>query len=126
MPLPRHGHVQPIEGVASGVAVPVSGTLGATPNRSTFATGQQTVTTAGTAQNMAAQAIPDGFSVVIKARSTNTGRIRIGNSQANAQSTTVSFSLGSNQDVQLYITNLNLVWVDATVSGEGVEWVVET
>jgi hypothetical protein len=37
-----------------------------------------------------------------------------------------AFTLGSNQDVKLYVTNLNLVWVDATVNGEGVEWIVET
>lgn len=125
MVMPRHGHVQPVEGVSGGIPVPVS-TAAGVANRSSFATGQQNVTVAGTAHNMAAQAIPDGFCVVIKAKNTNTGRIRVGNSAANAQSTTVAFTLGSNQDVRLYITNLNLVWVDATVSGEGVEWIVET
>lgn len=114
------------EAVSGGAAVPISGSSNAVPNRATFATGQKDVTAAGTGENLIAQAIPDGFSVVIKAKNTNTGRIRVGNSKANAESTTVAFTLGSSQDVKLYVTNLNLVWVDATVNGEGVEWIVET
>lgn len=112
------------EGIAGGVVAPVS--AAAVPNRGSFATGQQNVTVAGTAQNMASQVIPDEFAVVIKAKNTNTGRIRIGTSAANAQNAAVAFTLGSSQDITLFITNLNLVWVDATVSGEGVEWIVET
>lgn len=97
-----------------------------TPNRTAFGTNQQNVTTAGTAVQMAAQAIPDGFSVHIKAKNTNTGRIRVGNSAVNAQNVAVAYTLGPNDSIDLYITNLNLVFIDATVSGEGVEWTVET
>lgn len=95
-------------------------------NRAAFATGRKTVTTAGTAEQMTSQAIPDGFGVVIKAISTNTGRVRVGNSKANAESATTAFTLGSNESITLKISNLNLVWLDVTVSGEGVEWIVET
>ena len=95
-------------------------------NRTSFVTGQKDVTTAGTAEQLPDVEIPNGFAVVIKAKSTNTGRIYIGNSKANAEDHSVAFSLGANEWVELKITNLNLVWIDADVDGEGVEYIVET
>ena len=142
MALPRRGDVQPVEIVDSSgnparvssiagvfrlaVDAVLSGSGVAVPNRSSFATGQNDVAVAGTAEQVGTQVIPDGFSVVVKAKNTNTGRIRVGNSAANAQNSAVAFTLGSSDSIRLFITNLDLVWIDATVSGEGVEWIVET
>jgi hypothetical protein len=95
------------------------------PNRSSFTTAQKDVTTAGTGEQLPSIAIPNGFAVVIKAKDTNGGRIQVGNSKANSESTSVSFSLGSNEFVRLFITNTNLVWIDSTADGEGVEIIVE-
>ena len=95
-------------------------------NRTSFATGQKNVTTAGTAEQMATLTIPSRLAVVIKAKPANGGNIFLGNSKANAESSTVRHTLQANEGVKLYISNLNLVWIDAATSGEGVEYIVET
>lgn len=68
--------------------------------------------------------IPDTFMLVIKALDGNTGDVEIGNSQANAQGTG-AFILDAGQSIGLKITNGNLVWIDVTVSGEGIVASVE-
>lgn len=111
------------------ISTPAGGggiTISPAPNSATFATGQKNVTAAGTGEQLGSQAIPNGFSVVIKAKTTNTGLIQVGNSKANAESASVSYRLSAGSFVTLFITNTNLVWIDATVSGEGVDWIVET
>jgi hypothetical protein len=96
-----------------------------TLNRNGFATAQKNVTTAGTAVNLAALAVPGGFALTIQAKSANTGNIWIGNSQANAQDHTVAFLLPPGTGVKLYVSNANLVWIDSAVNGEGVQLGVE-
>ena len=95
-------------------------------NRATLSHGQMNVTAAGTAEQMASLAIPHGFAVVIKAKPGNTGNIFLGSSKANAESSTLRFTLQPNEKVELKIDNLNLVWLDAATSGEGVEYLIET
>lgn len=95
------------------------------PNRTSFTAFQKTVASAGTPEQLhASLAIPDGYSLVIKAMNANTGKIKIG-----ATSTafgTACFQLEKDQSITLRITNANLVYIDATVNGEGVECLVET
>lgn len=95
-------------------------------NSTTFATGQTPVPTPGTAENLAPQAIADGDAVVITALPGNSGTVWIGNSQANAHDHTVAYPLIPGTFLRLFITNTNLVWVDADNAGEGVAWAVET
>lgn len=99
---------------------------GAVPNRESFATGQVTVPVPGTAVQMPAQAIPDGFAVVIRAKGTNTMDVFVGNSAANAEDPTVAYILEAGEFVTLYITDLSLAFIDALVGDEGVDWIVET
>ena len=90
---------------------------------STFRT---TVTTSGTPVQLAANTIPEGFSFTLKAIHTNTGLISIGNSSANALNTaTTNFRLQAGQSLEFQVFDTNAVWIDATVSGEGVEVVFE-
>lgn len=71
-------------------------------------------------------AIEDGVMVVIKAKETNTGYICIGNSSANALNTSLKhYRLDSSSVLRLYVKYLSAVWMDATVSGEGVEVIFE-
>lgn len=108
------------------VSIKNIGTGGASvQNRASFIVFQKTVTTAGTAVQLTAQAIPDGFKAVVKAKAGNTGTIEIGNSQANAQDAAIAFKLAAGQAVSLAVTNTSLIWIDATVDGEGVEVIVE-
>jgi hypothetical protein len=99
---------------------------GAVPNRESFATGQVTVPIPGTAVQMPAQAIPDGFAVVIRAKGSNTMDVFVGNSAANAQNPAVRYILEAGEFVTLYITDLSLAFIDAAIADEGVDWIVET
>jgi hypothetical protein len=91
-------------------------------NRSAFGTGQQTVTTADGAHavQLGALVVPNGFFLTIKALSSNTKNIYLGNSQANAQAHTTAYILAPGESVRLQITNANLCWIDAQVATEGV------
>lgn len=93
-----------------------------------FATLQKTVATSGTPEQLAADAsIDPGVKVVIKAEADNAGTVTIGNSSANAlNSGTDHFKLPAGAAVELYISNLNKVWLDVTSNGDGVEVIYET
>lgn len=96
-------------------------------NRTSFTTKGITVSSAGTAVQGPNVEIPDGYSVVIKARDANTGDIKVAESQAKAQSATRDdyFVIKAGQAISLAIDNLNRVWVNSTVNGEGVDCIVE-
>lgn len=95
-------------------------------NTAQIYTAQQNVTTSGTPVQLTSAAIPDGAEVTIKAKSANTGTITVGNSSANALNTgTAHFKLSAGQAISVQVQNPNAVWVDATVSGEGVEVISE-
>lgn len=86
----------------------------------------ETAGAAGTVTITAPKAVPDGVGVVIKAMFANTGTIRVADSSAKALNTTTGgFGLRSNESVTLQVENVNNVWLDATVSGEGVEVIYE-
>jgi hypothetical protein len=84
--------------------------------------GQTTVTTAGTeVQLNANQACK---SVIIKALTSNTGIMYIGNDGANAVSSSTGYPLNKDEYVVLEVLNLNNVYVDASVNGEKVAWII--
>lgn len=79
--------------------------------------GKTTVTTAGTRVTLAAsQAVQ---SVTIKALSTNTGVIYVGNASV---ASTNGFQLAAGDSVSMDISNLNTVNIDSSVNGEGVTY----
>lgn len=89
-------------------------------NKKSFETFRKTVAVAGTAEQLHADLpIPDGFMLIVKALDGNTGNMEFAETQAKAQGSDV-FILDGGQSIGLSITNANLVWLDATVSGEGV------
>ena len=74
----------------------------------------------------APKTVPDGISVVVKARNANTGIISVGYSSATALNTaTSSFTLDNNESVSLQVENINQIWLDTSVSGETVEVIFE-
>jgi hypothetical protein len=84
--------------------------------------GQTTVTTAGTeVQLNANQACR---SVIIKALSTNTGIMYVGNDGANAVSSSTGYPLNKDEYVVLEVLNLNGIYVDSSVNGEKVAWII--
>lgn len=81
---------------------------------------------AGAGSTVASVTIPDSFYVTIVAKPGNTGTIYLGKTKADCESATGRFDgLAAGLAHALRINNANLVWVDASVNGEGVSWSVE-
>ena len=75
-----------------------------------------------TVKIVAPKTVPDGISVNIKAKRANTGDITIGYSSATALNTGTGWvSLDANESIGIQVENTNNIWLDATVSSEGVE-----
>lgn len=80
--------------------------------------GKTTVTAAGTRVVLAASTTVK--SVTIKALSTNTGLIYVGNSTVSSAN---GFQLAAGDTISMDIANLNTVNIDSSVSGEGVTYI---
>jgi len=76
--------------------------------------GAKAITTAGTPEQITATSTPIKC-IVIKAKAGNTGIVYVGNSN-----TTEVFELSAKESITIPIDNLNKIWIDAAVNGEGV------
>lgn len=85
--------------------------------------GQNTITGAGTEERLATNQ-PCNV-VEVKALATNTGYIYVGNNGDDTVSSSTGFELAAGESVTFVVKNLNQVWVDCTVNGEGVCWIVK-
>lgn len=95
-------------------------------NRTSVATGTKTITSAGTGEVMPTQVIPDGYKVMIKALNSNTDAVHIADTKAKVEVDANAYELQPDEFVTLNVTNLNILWLDANVNGEGVTYTVET
>lgn len=84
---------------------------------STLANGQKTVTLAGTAEVLGASTAIQG--VIIKANDANTGIIYVGDASVDS---TNGYALRRNASVAFDIDNLDDVYIDSSVNGEGVSY----
>jgi len=96
-----------------------------------IATGQKTVTTAGTAERLSMdQEVPAGFAVTIMGKPANVGSIYVARSKTiaeDASATSQRFdALEADLAVSLKVSNLNCIWINSSVNGEGVSWIVES
>lgn len=82
-----------------------------------FYTKKITVTTAGTPVPLSSGTL-EVDSVTIKALSANTGIIKV--QKSGSATGTDYFELSAKDSVSFNVTNLNSIYIDATVSGEGV------
>jgi hypothetical protein len=108
---------------AGAAAQALSGGTGAVAvaNRALFFVAQKTVAVPSTAEQCSSQAIPNGFALIVKANPNNTDNVGIGPTAATADLVTgVPIILEPGSSVRLFVTNANLVWVDAIVANEGV------
>lgn len=115
-----------VKSLESGDIVTVSDSLNSIVNKDVSAQGTKTVAALGVAEVMPTQAIPDGYSVVIKALNSNTAPVHLSDSKANAEDDTKSFELRKNEHVSIKLSNLDKLWIDANVNGEGVTYIVES
>jgi len=100
--------------------------IGVLANKPALMTGQKNVTTAGTAVRLPDVVIPDGFKVVVMAKPTNTGYIYLGASKVAAEDSSTYFNrLEAGDSITLQITTLKLVFINSSVDGEGITWIVE-
>lgn len=91
-------------------------------NRSSLTTGEKTVTSAGTGEQLPDVEVPEGFEATVTAKHANAGRIYIGGTKAEAEAHTVS--LGPDDVFHECLTNLNAIWIDADNDGEGIDYEV--
>ena len=96
-------------------------------NLSTIATGQKDVATAGTPEQLDDLPIPAGFKLTVIAKTANTGFIYLGKNKGECANNKRRFDgLGAGLAVSLRVKNASAVWVDASVTGDGVSWIVES
>jgi len=97
-------------------------------NKQTFDVGSATIASAGTAQQLTAQRVPQGHWLIVHAHPGNSGNnggyLYIGKTQAIAEAHL--FTLDAGDSVRLAIDNVSDVWVDASDNGLIVEWLTET
>lgn len=111
-------HVSPGVGSISG------GTTNVIINgNSTVGSGSQVVTTAGTRVKLSAASIPSK-KLIIQSMFTNTGNTYVGDVTV---SSTVGIILypGASTSFILTPSNLNLLYIDSAVNGEGVQYYYE-
>lgn len=114
----------------SGVIARFAGVLGLDPeqvmaNPPYIRTQIKRVPSAGTAVRLPDIRIPNGFFVVIKALRRNWDSMYIGSSKADAESHTTAYDLAPGEAVDLRVSTLENLWIDAGRSNEGITWIVE-
>lgn len=80
--------------------------------------GAKNVTVAGTAEPIATSTATT--TITVRALETNTGLIYVGPSTVDSSS---GFQLSASETVSIDLDNLNKVWIDADVNGEGVTFI---
>lgn len=87
--------------------------------------GQTTVTTAGTEVVLAVAGTRANGSVAVKAITTNTGLMYIGNAGDGTVSSTTGYPLAAGEErVFEYVGDLSSIMVDSAVNGEKVAWAI--
>jgi len=93
-------------------------------NKTTFEVGSLAITVAGTAENLTAHRVPQGFYLTLHAHPANQGYIYFGKTKAIAEAH--SFTLEAGASAKIATDSVGDVWVDSSVNGETVEWLHET
>lgn len=87
--------------------------------------GQTTVTTAGTEVVLAAAGTRANGPVRVRALSTNTGKMYVGNAGDGTVASTTGYELSAGEDVTfVYVGDLSSIMVDSSVNGEKVCWAI--
>ena len=87
--------------------------------------GQRTVTTAGTAVRLAASSTPCTGPLMVKALDTNTGVVALGHDGAGDVTVSNGLRLAAGDAVVFeFVGNLYDLWLDSSVNGEGVSWLM--
>lgn len=106
----------------------VSTSLTAETNKANFKTGEKEVATSGTGVQLPAQAVPDGYYLLVVAKKSNTGAIFIGETKAISQTNRTSDigRLDAGDFREFKLTNADKIWIDADNNNDGVDIFVES
>ena len=88
---------------------------------STIGSGSQTVTTAGTRVQLSVASVPCK-KVIIQGGVDNGGWIYVGDSTVASSN---GYAIAASQSVIITPSNLNLIYIDSSVNGEGVKYLYE-
>lgn len=94
-------------------------------NRAAITTGQKNVTTAGKPEQLDDVMVPNGCKLTIIAKTGNSGYIYLGTKATAGLSNKRFDGLSAGLAVSLKVKNANVIWIDSSVSGEGVAYMVE-
>lgn len=109
--------VYTVSTIAAGTITLITGTVLVTENAG------QTITISESGVGFP---IDDGIRAVVKAMHNNTGFISIGGNSTDALAAgTDHVRLYADQSLEMRVDNLQKIWIDASVSGEGVELIYE-
>ncbi len=111
-------HVSP--GVSGSAGSPIPVVIG---GNSTVGTGSQTVTTAGTRVQLSLVSVPCK-KVIIQSMVTNTGNTYVGDVAVSSTSGLIMYPGGASNFI-LTPSNLNLLYIDSAVNGEGCQYYYE-
>ena len=109
----------------SGKSAPES-TVTVTQNAPFMRTGQVQIAVPGKPTHFPAVMIPDGFSIAIKSRSTNSGTTYLGYDEVTANKNGTDFwDLTKGESVSLQIKSLAVVYYDGDTANDIIMWIVE-
>ena len=94
-------------------------------NPETMSSHEKNVAVAGTAEQLPSVTVPYDMEAIIKAKITNSSDVYIGKTRADAQDHSVGYPLAPGEFISYRIKNLNVLYVDVLVNGEGIVWTVE-
>lgn len=83
------------------------------------------VSAPGTAEQVATHQIPDGLTVTVTARRTNTQRMYLGDTKARAEASSTRKSLEPGQSTELRIDSTSRIWIDSDNSSDRCEITVQ-
>ena len=92
-------------------------------NTTSFEVGMLTIAAAGTAQQLTAGRVQEGYALVVHAHPDNTGHLFVGQTQAVAEAHL--FTLEKGASVAIRTDNIGDVWIDCATNGDVVEWLTE-
>jgi hypothetical protein len=95
----------------------------AVESRPGFAVGEATVAAAGTPVQLPDIKVGQACELVIKAKKTNQGAIKVG--QSSSEALAGKFNMEPSEAVKLRVSNANKAWIDAEISGDKVEIIAE-
>jgi len=80
------------------------------------------IATPGEPKQLSPMLIPDGMEVVVRALPDNTGDVYVGKSKDLVKNVNRRIALEKKDHTRMRVQNTNLIWVDAEVGTEGVDY----